>query len=402
VVPPRLLVLLNVSIGPIWCGEMGAAPRGDELPALSFFDEDDEPRRTTPRPRRGRPSGGGVATDSQTLMIRRAVAIGLGLLLIILLGFVVKTCQKSRHDSALEDYNRQISAIGDDSARQVGAPFFQLLTEGGSPQDLQTNISSYRVQAEQQYDQAAKLSVPGDMKGAQQSALIALEWRRDALEKIAGEIRTALGDQGDATDAAIKSIAGQMEVFLASDVAWKTRVVPFIKNSLDESKIGGQRIGSSEFLPDISWLQPQTIATVLDQQLSSGSGGSGQPTGPGLHGTGIDSTTYGDTTLQPGTTNRLTFQPNQPFVIKFTNQGENDEFDIKVTVRIASETGSPITLSKTVPKLVPQESATVELPLDRTPPLDTAVTIRSTVAKVPGETKIDNNKSEYPALFSRG
>ena len=335
-------------------------------------------------------------------MIRRLVALGVAVLVLVLLGFVISTCQKSRHDNALEDYNRQISAIGDDSARQVGAPFFQLLTEGGSPQDLQTNISSYRVQAEQQYDQAAKLDVPDDMKGAQQSALIALEWRRDGLERIAGEIRTALGDQGDAADTAIDHIAGQMEVFLASDVAWKTRVVPFVKHALDESKIGGQRIGSSEFLPDISWLQPQTIATVLDQQLTNGGGGNGQPTGPGLHGTGIDGTSYGDTTLQPGTTNRLTYTPNQPFTVKFTNQGENDEFDIKVTVRISGGSGSPITLSKTVPKLAPQESATVELPLDKQPPIGTAATIRTTVAKVPGEEKTDNNRSEYPVLFSRG
>ena len=370
---------------------------------MSFFDEDDEPRRTTPRPRRGRPSGGGVATtDSQTLMIRRAVAIGVAVLLVILLGFVIKTCQTSRHNNALEDYNRQISAIGDDSARQVGSPFFELLTQGGSPQDLQTNISSYRVQAEQQYDQAAKLDVPGDMKGAQQAALIALEWRRDGLERIASEIRAALGDQGTAADTAIQHIAGQMEVFLASDVAWKTRVVPFIKHALDDAKIGGQRIGSSEFLPDISWLQPQTIATVLDQQLTNGGGGSGQPTGPGLHGTGIDATSYGTTTLQPATTNRLTYAPSQPFTVKFTNQGENDEFDIKVTLRISGGSGSPITLSKTVPKLAPQESATVELPLDKQPPLDTAATIRTTVAKVPGETKTDNNRSEYPVLFVRG
>jgi hypothetical protein len=336
-------------------------------------------------------------------MIRRAVALGVGLLVVILLGFVIKTCQDSRHENALKDYNRQISAIGDDSARQVGAPFFQLLGESGSPQDLQTNISSYRVQAEQQYDQAARLDVPSDMKGAQESALIALEWRRDGLEKIASEISTALGDSGDAADTAIKHIAGQMEVFMASDVAWQTRVVPFIKNSLNKAEIGGQRIGSSQFLPDYRWVEPQTIADVLDQTLTStGGGGGGEPTGPGLHGTGVDSTTYGETTLQPGTTNRLVFQPNQPFVVKFTNQGENDEFDIKVTVRMSADTGNPITLSKTVPKLAPQESATVELPLDKTPPLGAAVTIRVSVAKVPGETKTDNNRSEYPALFERG
>jgi hypothetical protein len=336
-------------------------------------------------------------------MIRRVVALGLGLLLVILLGFVVKTCQTSRHENALKDYNRQISAIGDDSARQVGAPFFQLLSDGGSAQDLQTNISSYRVQAEQQYDQAARLSAPSDMEGAQESALIALEWRRDGLEKIANEISTALGDQGDAADTAIKQIAGQMEVFMASDVAWETRVVPFVKNALNSAEVGGQKIGSSQFLPDYRWVDPNVIADVLNQTLTStGGGGGGQPTGPGLHGTGVDSTTYGDTTLQPGTTNRLTYAPNQPFVVKFTNQGENDEFDIKVTVRISSDTGNPITLSKTVPKLAPQENATVELPLNKTPPIGAAVTIRTTVAKVPGETKVDNNRSEYPGLFGRG
>jgi len=370
---------------------------------LSFFDEDDEPRRTTPRPRRARPAGGGVATDSQTLLIRRAVAGALALLIIILLGIAINSCRSSAHKNSLRDYNREISAIGRDSAEQVGAPFFDLLTQGGAPQDLETNISSYRVQAEQQYDQAARLDVPDDMKGAQQSALIALEWRRDGLEKIATEIRTALGDEGEAADAAIKQIAGQMEVFMASDVAWESRVSPFIKNALDEGGVTGQRILPSQFLPSIAWVQPQTIAGVLDQQLSSGGGGgSGEPSGPCLHGTGIDSTTFGDVTLQPGVSNRLTFEPNQPFVVKFTNQGENDEFDIKATVRISAEGENPITLSKTVTKLAPQESATVELPLDRTPPIGSAVTIRTTIAKVPGEEKLDNNRSEYQALFERG
>jgi hypothetical protein len=48
------------------------------------------------------------------------------------------------------------------------------------------------------------------------------------------------------------------------------------------------------------------------------------------------------------------------------------------------------------------QSANAELPLEQQPPLDTAVTIRVNVARVPGEEKVDNNKSEYPALFTRG
>jgi hypothetical protein len=372
---------------------------------LSFFDEDDEPRRT-PRPRRARPSGGGgVATaDSQTLLIRRAVA-GIGIVLVLLLLiFFIDSCRDSQRENALKDYNRQLSTIAAESARQVSAPFFQLLTEGAgtSPQDLQTQISGYRVQAEQQYEQAKQLDVPSDMSGAQQSALIALEWRRDGLDRIAQEIRPALGDEGEQADAAIEQIAGQMETFLASDVAWDTRVIPFIRNTLDDHEIGGQEISRSQFLQDLDWLQPETIAQVLDQQLTSGGGGGGEPTGPGLHGSGLDSTTYGDTTLQPDVSNQLTYEPGAPFVINFTNQGENDEFDIKVTMRIIAEGSDPITLSDTVPQLATGQSASVELPLEDQPPLDTAVTIRVNIARVPGEDKVDNNRSEYPALFTRG
>jgi len=371
---------------------------------LSFFDEDDEPRRA-PRPRRSRPAGGGVATaDSQTLLIRRAVAGVVIVLVLLLLIFFVDSCRDSQRENALKDYNRQLSTIAAESARQVSAPFFQLLTEGAgsSPQDLQTQISGYRVQAEQQYEQAQRLDVPGAMRGAQESALIALEWRRDGLDRIAQEIRPALGDESEQADASIEQIAAQMQTFLASDVAWDTRVIPFIRRALDEYEIGGQEISRSQFLTDLSWLEPQTIATVLDQQLTSGRAGGGEPTGPGLHGSGLDSTSYGDVTLQPGVSNQLTFEPGTNFTVNFTNQGENDEFDIKVTLRIVPESGDPITTSETIPKVAVGQSATATLPLEDTPPLDTAVTIRVNIARVPGEEKLDNNRSEYPALFTRG
>ena len=333
------------------------------------------------------------------------VAIVGGIVVLLLLFFFVDSCRDSARENALKDYNRQISTIATESATQVGEPFFALLAEGAgaSPQELQTNISGYRVQAEQQYDQAKRLDVPSEMEGAQESALIALEWRRDGLDRIAQLIRPALGDESEQADQAIEDIAGQMAVFLASDVAWDTRVNPFIKNALDAQEIGGQEITRSPFLTDTTLVQPTRIAEILDQQLTSGGdGGGGTPTGPGLHGSGLDSTNYGDVTLQPGVTNRLTYEPGTGFVVNFTNQGENDEFDIKVTLRIITEGSDPITTSATIPQLAAGETANAELPLEDQPPLDTAVTIRVQVARVPGEEKVDNNKSEYPALFTRG
>ena len=122
---------------------------------------------------------------------------GIGIVLVLmLLIFFIDSCRDSQRENSLKDYNRQLSTIAAESTRQVSAPFFQLLTEGAgsSPQDLQTQISGYRVQAEQQYEQARELDVPGDMRGAQQSALMALDWLRYGLDRIAHEIRPALGD----------------------------------------------------------------------------------------------------------------------------------------------------------------------------------------------------------------
>ena len=369
---------------------------------MSFFDEDDEPR--TRAQRRRRASGGDVAADHQTLLVRRAVAAVAIVAIILLLVFVIRSCQSSAKENALKDYNREVSTIGESSS-QTGGEFFKLLGEGGSdsPQDLQTAVSGFQVQADQQLDQANALDVPDDMRSAHESLLMALEWRRDGLDYIAERIRTALGDEGDAADEAIQQIAGQMEVFLASDVAYETRVRPFIKSTLDEHEIGGQDIAASRFMPSLDWLQPETVASELGQTLSAGAGrDKGEPTGPGLHGTNIDSTSYGDTTLQPGEPNQLTYNADTTFAVKFTNGGENDEFDVKVTVKIQGGSGDPITLSDTIDQVAPQASATAEFALEDPPPLGSAVTIRVRVAPVPGEEKTDNNEAEYQAIFNEG
>jgi hypothetical protein len=368
---------------------------------LSFFDEDDEPRRS-PRPRRGRSAGGVATADSQTLMVRRLVAGGVAVVVLVLLLIAVKACRDSAAKTGLKNYNNDVSTLARESS-DLGNQFFSLLGSGASaPQDLTSQISSFQVQAGQEYDQAKALSVPSEMTGAQQNLLVALEMRRNGLKYIAERIGSALGDSGDVADRAITQIAGQMQVLLASDVLYETRVVPFIKQGLNSHEIGAQQIASSRFLPSQSWLSPQTVATQLDQQLTTGASAPGQPTGPGLHGTGLVSTTYGTTTLQPGTTvNRLAFKPGTDFVVKFANQGDNDEFQVKVTVRIKAGTQTT-TLTTTVPKIAKSATADAHVTLDKTPPLDAAATVTVTIAPVPGEKKTDNNTSDYPALFTRG
>jgi hypothetical protein len=394
--------------------EIAGAP---EETNLSFFDEDDDPPRTartrvrpSPPPRRGRVTSGS-GSDAQTVLVRRMIAGIVGLLVLLLLFFGVRACNNSRHKNALRDYTRQVNAIGTES-QQTGQSFFKQMdgAQSTSPTELYQSILGFKGSADQSLKQAQALSVPGDMSSAQQSLLISLEFRRDGLQAISDNIKNALGDEGDNADKAINNIAGQMRSFDASDVLYNARAVPFMENSLRDAGVG-VTISPSQFLGEISWVSPNYVAQKLGTRLSTGGDGAGseetnknQTTGPGLHGTGLNATSYGNVTLSPTASNRLTYVKGQPFTVSFTNQGDNDEFNIKVTLKIAlaSGSGTPITINKTVPQVAKGEKATVELPLNREPPLGAVVNVNVTVAAVPGEKKTDNNKSTYPTLFVQG
>lgn len=375
---------------------------------MSFFDEDDEPTRRTPRPRRTAPAGGAQA-DPQTLWTRRAVAAGVGLLLIIFLAVVINACQDSRRKNALRTYNREAGQIISQSDTDVGAPFFEALSQGASqsPEDLQTQISSLRATADTNLKQAKDLSSPGDLTDAQQSLLVALELRRDGLQYDAERIATALGNEGDVADQAISGIAGQMQAFLASDVLIRTRVTTQIRDILKDNDVVADPATTKGFLQGqqgFSWLNPSFVASKLGTRLSSGGGSSGGGnTGkiaPGTHGNGLTSTKVGGVTLQPGAdgSNKVPLSGSTDFVVEFANQGENPETDVKVNVTLQGGTGKDITGSKTVDLINKGESATVTIPLSRKPTSD-IYTVNVEVKAVPGEKKTDNNKSTYNVLF---
>lgn len=368
---------------------------------MSFFEEDDEPRRRA-RPGR-RASGGAAVTDSQTVLVRRLVAGALALLVLVLLAVAVNSCLDSRQENALKDYNREVSSIATESERQVGQEFFNTLRQRGSesPQDLQTAISGFRAQAETQLNQAEDLDVPDEMEPAQRSLLIALQFRRDGLGYIAERIQPALGDQGDQAEEAVTQIAGQMEGFLASDVIYSARVAPLIRGALNDAEVGGQQIARSQFLPGIQWIVPANVGEALGQQVTGGESGSAteREPAPGLHGTGLDAVTVGDTTLEPSPApNRLPASEDTTFSVRFTNQGENDELDVKVDLAIEPENGQPIRVSRTIDTVRAGAEATAEIPLGTRPPLG-AATVRVLVNKVPGEEKTDNNRGEYDVGF---
>jgi hypothetical protein len=377
---------------------------------MSFFDDDEQPTRTArpPRPRRapsraasgGGGGGGRRGPDNQQLLIRRAGAVGVlvVVLIIIVLGF--KSCADSAKKNGLRDYNREVATLIQDSDSQVSKPFFDLLTsqDQQSPVTMETQINQYRVAAEDQASRARKLKVPDQMVSAQRDLLLTLDFRAEALGQIADNIRTALGS-ADASQGATSAIAGQMQKLLSSDVIYSQRVAPLIKQELDDNAITGQTIAGSKFLPNLGWLNPDTVAARIGG--TSPTTGSKTPTTPGPHGHGLVSVAVGSVTLQPQpAVNRIAAASDTTFLVTFQNQGASDETNVKVTVRITGA-GDPIVVNKTVPQTTAGQNAEAEIPLGQSPPIGAPVTIKVTVGKVPGEQKTDNNTADYTALFTR-
>jgi hypothetical protein len=373
---------------------------------LSFFDEGDEPTRARPRaarPRRPATEGRGPAPpDRQTARTRQAVGLGALIILAILIVLGFKGCLDSRKDNALKDYNRNVTAVVDDSDNTVGKPFFQRMSGASrNSQDLQVQVNQLRLAAEDDVKRANSFSVPGDMKAAQRNLELVLNLRAEGLQKIADQIPSALG-RGQTSETAIDKIAAEMQAFLASDVVYQSRVTPLIKDALNKNDITGQTIASSQFMRDIGWLSSDKVASALGKSTAGGTGSTGKPA-PGLHGHSLDNTAIGSVTLQPeapGVTNRVPAGSNPAVTVKFTNGGVNNENQVKVTISLR---GGPktITQTKTIAQTTAGQQSTVNIPLGQTPALGVATTLTVSIAKVPGETKVDNNRSTYTIIWSK-
>lgn len=331
--------------------------------------------------------------------MRQLVALGVGILVLLLFVVGINGCLNSRKERALKDYNRDVTSIVE-SSRQASEQLFETLNGGGAANDLQVAVNEIRLVTEADVKRADGFDVPGEMKPAQRYLMLVLNFRSSGVKKIADELRN-VGANAAAATAAVSKIAGQMEVFLSSDVVYNQRVQPLIKDALDEAKITGQTIPDSKFLPSIGWLDPVEIADRLGADIASSARTGGQ-VAPGLHGHGLVSLAAGGVKLTPGDTiNRVPASSNLAFTVVFQNQGDNNESAVKVRLRIEGGGIKPIRLEKTVNQTAAKKEVPVTIPLETTPPIGRAVTVTAEVAAVPGEKKTDNNKQSYTVLFTR-
>jgi hypothetical protein len=198
-----------------------------------------------------------------------------------------------------------------------------------------------------------------------------------------------------------------MQYFLTSDVIYSQRYLPRLLGEIEDENLEDDvpvpdTLRDAEtiaFLPDISWLRPQTVA---DRLAGVGTAGA-EAAEPGLHGTGLGSVTVtpAGTALVEGATAQIPATEDVAFDIEIANQGEHPEEEIVVVVEIASAEGEPIVLEETLDAINPGESKVVNIPLAETPPLGEPADINVRIEPVAGEEKTDNNEASFTAIFSR-
>jgi hypothetical protein len=344
--------------------------------------EDFTPSRSGRRPRPHR------RPERQQILLRRGLALGGGLLVLILIVLGVKGCLDARKERELSDYARNVSQIVEET-EQTSKSFFGKLSDPGglSVTEFINQVSADRSAMDNYASRVEGLSTPGDMGDAQSSLELVYELRAGAMNEIAEKMSTALGEVG--SQQAMTAIAKQMRRLLASDELYAAVTRPEIDGVLADNGIEDSDVPKSVVLPDeTKWLDEGEVTSALTV-VSGGSAGETS----GVHGLGLIGTAINGTALTAESTTSVASEGTPEVEVEVANQGGSTENGIDVSVTVSGGT----TLSGTIDSIAAGETQTVSIPL--TPAPSGEATLEVEVATVPGEQISENNEASYTVAF---
>jgi hypothetical protein len=326
--------------------------------------------------------------ERQQILIRRGLALGAGLLALILIVLGVRGCLNARKHRALSDYAGNVTQIVEET-QQTGKRFFAKLSDPGklSVTEFVAQINADSSAMDSYVSRIDALSAPGDMSSAQKALELVYELRGSAMAKIGKEMSTALGEAG--SKKATEAIARQMGVLSASDVVYREVARPEINGVLASNGIEGDDVPKSEFVPEgIKWLNESTVSSAL----GSVSGSSGGATTPGVHGLGLLGTSIDGTELSSEAPTAVSAAETPEVEVRVQNQGESTENGITVAVTVNGNT-----LTGNISSIEAGGEETVTIPLTPAPTGETTLEVEA--EPVPGEEVAENNKATYSVVF---
>lgn len=318
-------------------------------------------------------------------MLRRGLALGGGLVLLILIVLGVKGCLDARANRELSDYARNVTQIVEET-QQTSKAFFERLEEPGdaSVTDFVDQVNADRSAVDTYASRVDDLSAPGDMSRAQSNLELSYQLRANAMDEIAEKMSTALGEAG--AEKAMAGIAKQMQKLLASDVIYEQVVRPEVDGVLAKNGISDSDLPKSTFLADEKWLEESTVS----EALAAISGGTATNVS-GVHGTELSSVTVNETELIEGAPTTIAGDEGVEVEVSVTNSGESTENGVNVAVTYEGNT-----VKGEINELPLGETGTAVIPLTPTPSGE--VTLEIEVEAVPGENLTENNEATYTLL----
>ncbi|HWB68341.1 MAG TPA: CARDB domain-containing protein [Solirubrobacterales bacterium] len=319
--------------------------------------------------------------------MRRGLALGAAVIVLILLVLGVKGCLDARKNRELSDYARNVTQIVDET-QQTSKALFEKLEEGStlSVTEFLNEVNAYRSAMDNYATRVDSLSTPGDMGDAQSNLELVYELRSSAMTEIAEQMSTALGARG--AQQAVAKITRQMQKLLASDVVYGTVVKPEIYGVLADNGIEGSDVPASVFLPDgTKWLDESTVAGALGSVS-----GSSESEASGVHGLGLASTSVNGTELTEGSPVSVAAEETPEVEVQVENQGDSTENDVTVSV-----TAGGNAIEGSISSIGAGETQSVAIPLTPAPSGET--TLEVDVHTVPGEKISSNNKASYTVTF---
>lgn len=319
-------------------------------------------------------------------MLRRGLALGGGLIVLILIVLGVKGCLDARAHRELSDYARNVTQIVDETD-QTSKAFFSKLSDPGtlSVTEFVAEVNADRSAMDNYASRVDGLSAPGDMSRAQNALELTYELRGSAMTEIASKMPTALGDAGAAK--ATAAIARQMQKLLAADALYAAIVRPEIDGVLAANGIEGSDVPASVFLPEgTKWLEESTVSSALGAISGSSAGAT-----PGVHGLGLGGVSVNGTELGEETV-AVAAEETAEVEVEVENQGDSTENGVGVTVSVGGTE-----LQGSIETIGAAEIATVTIPLTPTPSGEATLEVK--VETVPGEQVSENNEASYTVVF---
>jgi hypothetical protein len=326
--------------------------------------------------------------ERQQILLRRGLALGGALLLLIVLVLGVKGCLDARKNRALGDYARNVTQIVEETERTSKSFFGKLSDPSGlSVTEFVNQVNADRSAMDNYASRIDGLGAPGDMSSAQSSLELTYELRASAMDEIAEQMSTALGDVG--AEKATAKIVKQMGTLMASDVIYAEVSRPEIDGVLADNGIEGDDVPDSAFVPEgTRWLEESEVSAAL----GAVSGASSTETS-GIHGLGLVGTNVNGTALTAESTTSVASEGTPEVEVEVQNQGESTENGITVSVTVSGGN----TIEGEISTLAAGETSTASIPL--TPAPKGEATLEVKVDTVPGEQVSENNEASYTVSF---